>query len=122
MDFKKLNNSDFGQLLECEIKRAISYRSTREETRFCAITLWATAFPNFIWGKNMTAQIDSFIPTDFEYKYEPDLFLSAKLSTYSYTKRISLTNTINYKYNSINLDGKTQKRYIYKVFDSLNGL
>ena len=74
MDFKKLNNSDLGRLLECQIKRAISYRSTREEARFLAITMWATAFPNFISDKNMTEQIDSFIPTDFENRYKPDLF------------------------------------------------
>ena len=93
------------------------YSSSREEARFLVINLWATAFPNFVWekNKNITEQIDLFIPT---YRYKPDLFLSANLKTYSSNKEITLKNTLNFKYSSIKLDGETQKKYIYKVFDS----
>ena len=97
------------------------HSSTREEARFLVINLWATAFPNFVWekNKNMTEQIDSLIPHDFEYRYKPDLFLSSKLNTFSYIKEIYLTNTLNYKYSSIKLDTiQYIYKYIYEVFDS----
>ena len=87
--YGNFSNSQLAKALMCKLKKVTG---PIEEKRFCALTLWATNYPDFVWKKDVTSHIDSILNAAKTFKPKLE-FIYTDMNTYSYLNIIAVKST-----------------------------
>lgn len=85
--------------------------SSLEEQRFCALTLWANKYPDFVWKKDVTSHIDSLLETARTYKPKVQ-FVYSSIQTEKSMIKLNLMNS-NFSSKVVN-----EQKFAAVCFDS----